>query len=207
MMNPSAGGLIKRWCETEGVRVLTGLEAASIEPGTPLGVTPDDGQTLSPDLVIRATGVRANVDFLHGSAVELDQGVLVSACLQSRADDIFAAGDVCQGRDLSTGTFRVQAIQPTAVEHGPVAARNMVSNSPLPHSGNLNGDAGPAKAPRHAERTPLEGRRSQRRRLELPAARFMAQNKAPPQLLLDIAPQVSLDTFPANSLYAAYMKG
>jgi NAD(P)H-nitrite reductase large subunit len=138
MMNPSAGGLIKRWCETKGVRVLTGLKAASIEPGTPLGVTLDNGQTLSADLVIRATGVRPNVDFLQGSDVEVDQGVLVSECLQTSADDVFAAGDVCQGKDISTGRFHVQAIQPTAVEHGRVAAHNMVSTCLLPHSGNLN---------------------------------------------------------------------
>jgi NAD(P)H-nitrite reductase large subunit len=138
MMNQSAGGLIKRWCETKGVRVLTGLKATSIEPGPPLGVTLDDGRTLTADLVIRATGVRPNVDFLEGSDVEVDQGVLVSECLQTSADDVFAAGDVCQGRDLSTGTFRVQAIQPTAVEHGRVAAHNMVSDCLLPHSGNLN---------------------------------------------------------------------
>ena len=138
MMNQSAGGLIKRWCETKGVRVLTGLKATSIEPGPPLDVILDDGQTLPADLVIRATGVRPNVDFLEGSDVEVDQGVLVSECLQTSADDVFAAGDVCQGRDLSTGTFRVQAIQPTAVEHGRVAAHNMVSDCLLPHSGNLN---------------------------------------------------------------------
>jgi NAD(P)H-nitrite reductase large subunit len=138
MMNQSAGGLIKRWCETKGVRVLTGLKATAIKPGPPLGVTLDDGRTLTADLVIRATGVRPNVDFLEGSDVEVDQGVLVSECLQTSADDVFAAGDVCQGRDLSTGTFRVQAIQPTAVEHGRVAAHNMVSDCLLPHSGNLN---------------------------------------------------------------------
>ena len=138
MMNPSAGGLIKRWCETKGVRVLTGLKAASIEPGTPLGVTLDNGQTLTADLVIRATGVRPNVDFLQGSDIEVDQGVLVSECLQTSADDVFAAGDVCQGKDISTGRFHVQAIQPTAVAHGRVAAHNMVSNCLLPHSGSLN---------------------------------------------------------------------
>jgi NAD(P)H-nitrite reductase large subunit len=138
MMNETAGGLIKRWCETKGVRVLTGLKATSIEPGTPLGVTLDDGQALPADLVIRATGVRPNVDFLADSGVEVDQGVLVSECLQTSADDVFAAGDVCQGRDLSTGTFRVQAIQPTAVEHGRIAAHNMVSDCRIPHGGNLN---------------------------------------------------------------------
>jgi NAD(P)H-nitrite reductase large subunit len=138
MMNQTAGGLLKRWCEGKGVQVLTGNKAAAIQPGTPLGVELDDGRTLAADLVIRATGVRPHVDFLQGSGIDLDQGVLVSDCLQTSADNVFAAGDVCQGRDLSTGTFRVQAIQPTAVEHGRVAAHNMISDCRISHSGNLN---------------------------------------------------------------------
>jgi len=138
MMNQTAGGLIKRWCEEQGVRVLTGCKAAAIQPGSPLGVDLDDGRTLAADLVIRATGVRPNVDFLGASGIEVDQGILVTECLMTSADNVFAAGDVCQGRDLSTGTFQVQAIQPTAVEHGRVAAHNMVSDCRIPHGGNLN---------------------------------------------------------------------
>jgi NAD(P)H-nitrite reductase large subunit len=138
MMNQTAGGLIKRWCERQGVRVFTGAKATAIQPGEPLGVVLDNGRTLLADLVIRATGVRPNVDFLADSGIDVDQGVLVTECLQTSADNVFAAGDVCQGRDLSTGTFRVQAIQPTAVEHGRVAAHNMISDCRIPHSGNLN---------------------------------------------------------------------
>jgi NAD(P)H-nitrite reductase large subunit len=138
MMNPTAGGLIKRWCEERGVQVLTGTKAAAVQPGDPLGVGLDDGRTIPADLVIRATGVQPNVGFLDGSGIDVDQGVLVTECLQTSVDDVFAAGDVCQGRDLSTGTFRVQAIQPTAVEHGRVAAHNMVSDCRIAHSGNLN---------------------------------------------------------------------
>jgi len=68
----------------------------------------------------------------------VDQGVLVTECLMASADDVFAAGDVCQGMDLSTGEFHVQAIQPTAVEHGHIAAHNMTAACRIPHSGNLN---------------------------------------------------------------------
>jgi NAD(P)H-nitrite reductase large subunit len=138
MMNHTAGGLIKAWCEQRGVRVVTGSKADAVQPGRPLGVDLDDGRLLEADLVIRATGVRPNVGFLEGSGIDVDQGVLVSECLETSAANVFAAGDVCQGRDLSTGTLRVQAIQPTAVEHGRVAAYNMVSSCRVRHDGNLN---------------------------------------------------------------------
>jgi NAD(P)H-nitrite reductase large subunit len=139
MMNQTAGGLLKRWCEDKGVQVLTGARAVAVQPGaSSLTVDLDRGQSLEADLVIRATGVQPNVGFLKGSGIDVDQGVLVSECLMTSADDVFAAGDVCQGLDVSTRQFHVQAIQPTAVEHGRVAAHNMTTDCRIPHSGNLN---------------------------------------------------------------------
>ena len=82
MMNETAGGLIKRWCQQRGVKVLTSTGVTGLEAGDPLGVELDDGQTLAADLVIRATGVRPNVDFLTASGIDLDQGVLVNECLR-----------------------------------------------------------------------------------------------------------------------------
>lgn len=160
MMNAIAGGLLKTWCEQKGVKVLTDDKAVAIQPrkkkgktgffaslfgggkqgsgGGRLGVDLETGKTLEADLVIRATGIVPNVDFLKGSGIDVDQGVLVSECLMASADDVFAAGDVCQGLDLSSRTYRVQAIQPTAVEHGRVAAHNMTEDCRIAHSGNLN---------------------------------------------------------------------
>jgi len=158
MMNQTAGGLLKRWCEQQGVKVLAGAKAVAVQPGKPpktgllsalfgakgdaapgaLRVDLDTGQSLEADLIIRATGVKPNVDFLTGSGVDVDQGVLVSECLMTSAEDVFAAGDVCQGLDISTRKFHVQAIQPTAVEHGRIAAHNMTSDCRIAHCGNLN---------------------------------------------------------------------
>jgi NAD(P)H-nitrite reductase large subunit len=142
MMNQTAGGLLKRWCESKGMEVLTGVRAVALQPGGgapgPLGVDLGDGRSLAADLVIRATGVKPNVGFLEGSGVDVDQGVLVSECLMTSAQDVFAAGDVCQGLDISTRKFYVQAIQTTAVEHGRIAAHNMTADCRIAHTGNLN---------------------------------------------------------------------
>ena len=35
MMGPTAGGMIRDWCETKGVEVFTGTKVESIEPGNP----------------------------------------------------------------------------------------------------------------------------------------------------------------------------
>ncbi len=141
MMNQTAGNLIKQWCLDRGVNVHTSTKVESIEKGGLLGrglrVNLDNGETLKADAVISATGVQPNIQFLEGSGIETDQGILVNDHLQTSVDDIYAAGDVCQGRDFSTGEYTVQAIQPTAADHGQVAAMNMAGRD-LKHQGCVN---------------------------------------------------------------------
>ena len=139
MLDATAGGLLKRWCERKGVTVLTNTRVSEIQQdGAGLAVSLDTGATLSAGLVITATGVRSNTDFLAGSGIDTGQGILVDEYLATNQEGIFAAGDVAQGRDWSSGGFEVQAIQPTAVEHGRIAAANMVHGKSVSHQGSLN---------------------------------------------------------------------
>ena len=138
MMNQTAGNLIKQWCLDKGVSVLTSTRVEAIEQDAGrLSVKLDNGEQLGADVVISATGVRANTGFLKGSGIETDFGVLVNDRLQSSHPDVYAAGDVCQGRDFSTGEFSVQAIQPTAADHGRIAAMNMCGRDTR-HQGSVN---------------------------------------------------------------------
>lgn len=139
MMNQTAGNLIKQWCLDKGVNVLTSTRVEAIEQadGDRLSVRLDNGDLLGADVVISATGVRANTRFLEGSGIETDFGVLVNDRLQSSHPDVYAAGDVCQGKDFSTDEFNVQAIQPTAADHGRIAALNM-SGRDTRHQGCVN---------------------------------------------------------------------
>jgi NAD(P)H-nitrite reductase large subunit len=140
MMNDVSGGMIKRWCEEKGVNVHTSTRAESIEQvgADKLRVNLSGGQSIDADLVISATGVKSNMQFAVDSGLQADQGVVVNEYLQTSNEDIYAAGDVCQGKDFSTGEYTVQAIQPTAVEHAKVAAGNMVRGHRSQHAGNVN---------------------------------------------------------------------
>lgn len=139
MMDNVAGNLLKSWCENRGVRILTSSGVVGFtKTDNGVSINLDSGESLSAGLVITAMGVRANIDFLAGSGIETDQGILVNEHLQSNWKDIFAAGDVAQGRDFSTGADTVQAIQTTSVEHGRIAAINMVKADSITHQGSLN---------------------------------------------------------------------
>ncbi len=137
MMDATGGEMIKRWCESKGVTVLTATQVTGIEArngGARLAL--GDGGRLDADLVVCATGVAPNTAFLKGSGIEIDQGVLVNERLETSAADVYAAGDVAQGPDFSTGRREVHAIQPTASEHGRIAARNMAGRE-TPYRGSL----------------------------------------------------------------------
>ncbi len=139
MMNDTAGGMIKSWCEKQGVIVHTSTKVTGIEKaGDGFTVTFSNGDSIAVDLIVSATGVKPNIDLLEGTGVETDYGILVNRNMQTNDPDIFAAGDVAQGRDFSTGEYSVQAIQPTATEHGQIAARNMAGHTGAIHRGSVN---------------------------------------------------------------------
>ncbi len=138
MMDQNSGNLIKKWCQEKGVAVHTSTRVEAIEEaGSSYKVALDNGEVIGADVVISATGVKSNIQFLEGSGIEAEFGILVNNRLQSSDADIYAAGDVCQGKDFSTGEYSVQAIQPTAADHGRIAAMNMMGKETI-HQGSIN---------------------------------------------------------------------
>ena len=139
MLDDKAGGLLENWCKSQGIDVHTSCSVESIAAGDgdQVDVALSDGGKLSAALVITATGVKANIDLLEGTGIDTDFGILVNKRMQSSDPDVYAAGDVAQGVDFSTGNQEVQAIQPTATDHGRIAALNMAGQGDE-HHGTLN---------------------------------------------------------------------
>jgi len=126
MMNPPSSALIRRWCESRGVkiRVETLPESITAENGH-LGVHLPGGEVLPADLYLCLVGVKPAVGFLAGTGVEVDAGILVDAGMATSVPGIYAAGDAAEFVDVVTGERSVNAIQPNAVEQGRIAALNM----------------------------------------------------------------------------------
>jgi NADPH-dependent 2,4-dienoyl-CoA reductase/sulfur reductase-like enzyme len=123
MMTPVGSRMLQRWLEGRGVEVITSGRTLRIEPGPRLVM---DTRSVDADLIIMATGVHPNVSFLDGTGIEIRDGVVIDEYMRTTVPHIYAAGDVAQGRDFSTGEWVVHALQPTATEHGRIAALNMV---------------------------------------------------------------------------------
>jgi NAD(P)H-nitrite reductase large subunit len=128
MMGPTAGGMIRDWCETKGVEVFTSTKVESIEPGAPLSVKLSNGKTMLADLVISAAGVRPAIGFMENSGITCLLGVLTDQHLQTNVPGIFAAGDCAEAFDKVSGKMIVSAIQPNAAEQARIAAANMVAH-------------------------------------------------------------------------------
>ncbi len=143
MLDETCGTLLEKWCQQKGVNVMTRSRVEAIETAGDNGnggvnVKVSGGTEIAAELVISAVGVNANAEFLRGSGVALADGaVVIDEFMRSSSVDIYAAGDVACGRDFSTGEYSVQAIQPTAVEHGRVAASNMVRHGSVRHQGSV----------------------------------------------------------------------
>ncbi|MEL6289072.1 MAG: FAD-dependent oxidoreductase [Pseudomonadota bacterium] len=138
MLDANAGTMLKRWCEDRGIRILTSTKVTGVaETDGKLAVALEGGETLPARLFVIAAGVRPNVGFLASSGIEIGDGVRVDEAMRSSIPDIYAAGDVAEARDLTSGGYDVLAIQPVAVEHGYTAALNMAGR-PTPHRGSLN---------------------------------------------------------------------
>lgn len=105
--------------EKEGVAQYYGVGIAKAvldEEGLVTEVILTDGKTLPCDYVVVTAGVRANVEFLEGSGLELSRfGLVYDASGQTSDPDIYGAGDV-------SGT---SPIWPAAVKQGIIAASNM----------------------------------------------------------------------------------
>lgn len=134
MMTPTGSAILQRWLENKGVNVVTKGRIERIEPGPRLVM---DKQGFDADLIILATGVHPNIEFLVGTGAEIDQGIVINDRMESTVPGIYAAGDVAQGRDFSTGEWVVHALQPTATEHGRVAGINMAGKD-APYRGSLS---------------------------------------------------------------------
>jgi len=89
------------------------------------GILLESGEIVRADILIAATGVRPNLDYLAGSGVAQRWGVMVNDHLQTSAPGVYAAGDVIEAPDKLTGEAYVHAIFPNAVEQGRVVGLNL----------------------------------------------------------------------------------
>jgi NAD(P)H-nitrite reductase large subunit len=127
MIDDTGADLAARWLEQHGVAIRAGARLTAIEDvdGGGKRLSFAEGPEIVADVVIMATGIRTNLDWLKDSGITIDRGIVVDDRLRTNVPNVYAAGDVAQGRELIGGASAVHAIEPTAQEHGRVVGANM----------------------------------------------------------------------------------
>ena len=130
MVDDACAGIVDAWLRAHGVAIRAGATVTRIEEQKgKRKLHFKKGDPLIADVIIMATGIRTNLEWLKGSGVEMAQdgqgGIVVDDHLRASVAGVYAAGDVARGRNLVTGAAEVHAIEPTAQEHGRVAGANM----------------------------------------------------------------------------------
>ncbi len=131
----TAAALIEKAFTDNGATILTGSRVVKLAPSSSFAtpgatITLESGATLEADLLLVATGVRPNMDFLsgEGAAVERDRGILVGEQMQTSVPNVFAAGDCAQAKSFYSDTKVMNAILPDAAEQGRIAGMAMAGD-------------------------------------------------------------------------------
>jgi 3-phenylpropionate/trans-cinnamate dioxygenase ferredoxin reductase subunit len=113
-----------------GVHLVTNDQVIGFEGSTRVErVLTAKGAQLACDLVVVGIGIAPTVDALAGSAIALDNGILVNARCQTSVPDVFAAGDVANLLHPVFGRVRVEHFN-NAEKQGRAVARAVLGNLP-----------------------------------------------------------------------------
>jgi NAD(P)H-nitrite reductase large subunit len=137
MVDDAAATLVQQWLEKNGVTIRTNSAVTAVEDAKGRKrLRFKSGGDIVADVVIMATGIRTNLDWLKDAGIAIKRGVVVDDHLRSNVHNVYAAGDVAEGKDVVTGEAAVHAIEPTAQEHGRVVGANMAGKN-VPYRGSL----------------------------------------------------------------------
>lgn len=126
MLDMETAQIVLDQMDARGINVRLNTEAQAVEGKERAeAVEIEGGESLSFDVLIAATGVMPNIEFIRGSGIEAEWGIIVDDHLRTTIPDIYAAGDVAETGDRITGERYVHAIFPNAVAQGRVAAQNI----------------------------------------------------------------------------------
>jgi 3-phenylpropionate/trans-cinnamate dioxygenase ferredoxin reductase component len=109
VLGEQIGALVARLHREEGVDVRLGVSVAEVRgAGHVDTVVLTDGTELTADLVVVGIGSRPATEWLDGSGIEVDNGVICDQAGRTSAPKVWALGDVASWRDATGHQARVE---------------------------------------------------------------------------------------------------
>lgn len=127
VLDETESKIVEHRLQEEGVQLHYHSEVDQIlgKNGRVEGVRTEDGRQIPCDLVAVAIGIRPRTELAVKSGIEMDRGILVNEFMETSAPDVYAAGDVAQVYDLSTGKSVLDSLWSPARQQGHTAGMNM----------------------------------------------------------------------------------
>jgi len=115
----------------EAVAVHPGQKVIKFKGGddTAKAIVTEDGGEYEAGLFGVGIGVKLNIDFLRGTGIGIERGILVNQYLETSVRDVYAAGDVAEYFDLTLGSRHLTGHIENAQFQGRTAGRNMAGSS------------------------------------------------------------------------------
>ena len=125
------GDEVGRWfqdlLESKGIEVRGGEELEAFEgDGRVQAVVTKSGEAVEGGMVVVGAGVRPDVMLAERAGLEVDDGIVCDATLQTSAEGIYAAGDVCSWQSEQFGRRMRVEHWDVALQQGRHAAKGMM---------------------------------------------------------------------------------
>lgn len=134
-MPAEVAGEVQGIYEAHGVRLSFGAAVAGPSESSHHrvgGIELGDGRQVAADAVVIGIGSVPNTEWLSGSALVLDDGVVCTPDLRAvGVDDVYAVGDVARIRDDRSGVSRRDEHWTSAREQAAVVAQNIVAGGDI----------------------------------------------------------------------------
>lgn len=104
-----------------GIKTYTGKATEEIlaNDGKVTGIKLSNGEEIKADVIMVQAGVRSIIDLTKNSNLEVDRGIIVNDNLQSKKENVYAAGDCAQIGNFTIGLWTASQ------EMGKIVGRNM----------------------------------------------------------------------------------
>jgi len=130
ILDRKAASLVKDYLQQKGIKFHLADTVVEFKGNEKVEkVKLQSGLTIDCDLAVIATGVKPNLSLVKKQDIDYNQGIIVDKYLKTSGENIFAAGDVCEGYNMLSGTVGVIPIWPNAYNQGYTAGKNMTGDS------------------------------------------------------------------------------
>jgi len=128
-----ASSIIENAIQSKGSRIYKNntIDKIFIDNKKISGYRLRDGKENECRLLIMAIGVSPDLSFINKDILKAGRGIIVDERMRTTVENIYASGDIIEGKDMLLEENRNIAIWPLAVRQGDIAGKNMAGRETI----------------------------------------------------------------------------